>query len=429
MTATTETPNPQSAPSRTRRFFAWLKRWLRSWRNIVGLLLILVLFAVVGVYFFEQGREVTIDCLDANERGVNESGALLVAHIDSEIRELDTQLAGVESAREAKEQELEDLREASPSETDATEVTAALAGQIQTLKGEIAALEGDKTRLSADKDDRELAAKRAEAARDSDQPPFDPDPDRYSPPRTSINLQSRDAVAVISIGSDRDPKRTEIVLEQVSTTTSDAADSADSESEAGPDLAQLPTKPTFLVSAGQIQRSNGLEIPDEDIHVWARWVGSVVLLNVCVAPDGLLDAGRYTGDVYLIDPTLNPVRIAVEVTAQSTWINYSFLLLLFSPLAAFVYVWVVSRHTAGVTPWNMDEFKEWAEQNFVICFAIGFAAVWATLQVPFNNPTWGTSVIGAASVIGVGLVASVTAMTAVVGRVRKDEPPNKDNRR
>jgi hypothetical protein len=48
---------------------------------------------------------------------------------------------------------------------------------------------------------------------------------------------------------------------------------------------------------------------------------------------------------------------------------------------------------------------------------VGFAAVWATLQVPFNNPTWGASWLTAAAVIGVGLVAAVTAMTVVAGRV------------
>jgi hypothetical protein len=227
-------------------------------------------------------------------------------------------------------------------------------------------------------------------------------------------------VAVITLGSDRDPRRVEIVLEQVSASTSEEGESTEADSPARTEIAQLPTTPTYLVHVGQLQRSNGLEIPADDVHAWARWVGPVVLLDVCVDPDARLDPGRYTGDVYLIDPALSPVRIAVEVTAQSTWINWLFVLLIASPLAAFAYVWVVSRHSAGVTPWDRGEFRRWAGQNLVLCFAIGFASVWATLQVPFKNPTWGSSVLGAAGVIGVGLVAAVTAMTAVAGRVRDD---------
>ncbi len=419
MTVTEEPENSPPTGGKIKRFFAWFL----TWRNVVGAALLLLMIAGLGLYFYEQSHEVTIDCGDAERRGVNESGRLLVTHFDSETTELDAQIAAVKLAKTAKEQDLAEL-EAVGTQNEAdveaasgkTAATDALNAQILSLQDEIAVLEQDLARLEAEKDNNQLGRERAVAARDADKPPFDADP--YSPPRTSLNLQPQEPVTVITLGSDRGPKRAEIVLEQVSTTTSDEAESTDAESTVRTDVAQLPTKPTFLVSAGQFQRSNGLEIPAEDIHAWARWVGSVVLLDVCVDPDARLDPGRFTGDVYLIDPTISPVRVSVEVTAQSTWINWSFLLLFISPLAAFGYVWVVSRHSAGVTPWNMEEFKKWAAQNLVLCLAIGFAAVWATLQVPFNNPTWGSSVIGAAGVIGVGLVAAVTAMTAVAGRVR-----------
>ena len=155
----------------------------------------------------------------------------------------------------------------------------------------------------------------------------------------------------------------------------------------------------------------------------ARRLGSVLLLDVCITPDAELDAGQYTGDVYLVDPSINPVRIPVEVTAQSRLINYLYLLLVLSPVIAFGYIWTTGRISAGATPWSSKEFWKWTGQNFIICFAVGFAAVWATLQVPFNNQTWGSSVLSAAAVVGVGLVAAVTAMTAVAGRIIEGADP------
>ncbi len=406
----TLTEEPDTSPP-TRASIKRFPAWLLTWRNVVGAGLLLLMIAGLGLYFYEQSREVTIDCQEEEQRGVNESGRLLVANIGSRIAELEPQIADLDTQKTELDKQKTEL---DLSKKDLPEPEASLLDdEIAALDDEIALLEAEIATLKAEKTDKQDARRRAEAARVAEEPPFDPD--GYSPQPTSLNLQPQDPVAVITVGSDRDPKRAEIVLEQVNPTTSDEAEST------GPEpTAQLPTKPTYLVNALQFQRSNGLEIPAEDIHVWARWAGPVVVLDVCVDPDARLDPGRYTGDVYLIDPTLNPVRIAVEVTAQSTWINWLFVLLLLSPLAAFGYVWVISRHSAGVTPWKSDEFKEWASQNFVLCFAIGFAAVWATLQVPYNNPTWGSSVIGAAGVISVGLVAAVTAMTAVAGRVRRD---------
>jgi predicted acyltransferase len=61
------------------------------------------------------------------------------------------------------------------------------------------------------------------------------------------------------------------------------------------------------------------------------------------------------------------------------------------------------------------------KQNAVVAFVVGFAAVWATLQVPFNNRTWGSSLVNAAAVVGLGLVAAATAMTVVAGKVRGED--------
>jgi hypothetical protein len=127
--------------------------------------------------------------------------------------------------------------------------------------------------------------------------------------------------------------------------------------------------------------------------------------------------------VYLIDPSLSEVVVPVEVTAQSTHMNWLFALLIISPVLSFIYVWFTARHMAGANPWDQKEFKKWASENFILAAAVGFGAVWASLAVPFNDPTWGASVLSSLAVISVGLIAAVTAMTAVAGRVRD---PNGD---
>jgi hypothetical protein len=56
-------------------------------------------------------------------------------------------------------------------------------------------------------------------------------------------------------------------------------------------------------------------------------------MSICIEPDGL-DPGLYAGEVYLVDPSLNPARISVELTAQSRWINWLYSLLIIVPALA-----------------------------------------------------------------------------------------------
>jgi predicted nucleic acid-binding Zn-ribbon protein len=249
----------------------------------------------------------------------------------------------------------------------------------------------------------------------------------YLPPRSDVNLVPAVPVSHINLGSHRATSKVEIVLASASF---GAADNASTTAEDGvaavtPNV-ELPDKAEYFTEVGQFGRSEGRAIPTEQISVWARRVGTLVIMSVCIEPDGL-HPGMYAGDVYLVDPSLNPTRVRVEVTAQSRWINGLYLLLFILPGLALAYVWITARYSAGQDPWKKSHWWAWFRQNSVAVLVVGFAAVWATLQVPFNNPTWGTSWLTSAAVIGVGLVAAVTAMTVVAGRVvaerQPDDPP------
>jgi hypothetical protein len=74
-------------------------------------------------------------------------------------------------------------------------------------------------------------------------------------------------------------------------------------------------------------------------------------MSICIEPDGL-DPGLYAGEVYLVDPSLNPARISVELTAQSRWINWLYSLLIIVPALALAYVWITARYSAGQDPWK-----------------------------------------------------------------------------
>ena len=188
---------------------------------------------------------------------------------------------------------------------------------------------------------------------------------------------------------------------------------------------ELPDKATYSFEAGQFHRGVGPVIPESDIRVWARRVGTAVIMTVRITPDRVRP-GMYSGDVYLVDPSLNPTKVRVEVTAQSVWINDLYYLMLILPLVALFYVWVTARHSAAANPWSWKSSRNWRRKNSVGVLVVGFAAVWATLQVPLNTPTWGTSWVNAAAVIGVGLVAAVTAMTVVAGPVLDDDSDEDD---
>lgn len=239
-------------------------------------------------------------------------------------------------------------------------------------------------------------------------------------PGSRMNLVPRSPVVRMGLGSRRDPSRVEVVLENSlpSDVTGSAADSTAS-SDTGASAIELPDRAIYFSEAGQLRRPDDVAIPPEQINVWTRRVGSVAVMSVCVMPEGL-DPGLYVGDVHLVDPSLNPVRVQVEIAAQAEYMFVLYALLLLSPLFAMVYVWATARFHAEQNPWDGRAFNNWFSRNAVIALVVGFGAVWASLQVPFNNPTWGASLIPAAAVIGVGLIAAATVMTAVVGPVVGD---------
>ena len=248
----------------------------------------------------------------------------------------------------------------------------------------------------------------------------------YLPPRSDVNLVPDVPVSRINLGSHRTTSKVEIILATASFGSADNSSTAAQEGVAvvTPNV-ELPDKAEFFTEVGQFGRSQGGAIPPEQISVWARRVDTFVIVSVCIEPDGL-HPGMYAGDVYLVDPSLSPTRVHVEVTAQSRWINFLYLLLILLPALALAYVWITARYSAGQDPWKGSHWWAWFRQNSVAVLVVGFAAVWATLQVPFNNPTWGTSWLTSAAVIGVGLVAAVTAMTVVAGRVVAERESDDD---
>jgi hypothetical protein len=238
----------------------------------------------------------------------------------------------------------------------------------------------------------------------------------YLPPRSDVNLVAPVPVSRIVLGSHRETSKVEVILTSAGIgAPEESASGEDSTATVAPSV-ELPDKAQYFTEAGLFRRSQGNAVPADQIFVWSRRVGVTVITSVCIEPDGL-DPGLYAGEVYLVDPTLNPARISIELTAQSRWINWLYLLLIIVPLLALAYVWITARYSAGQDPWKSSHWWAWFRQNSVAVLVVGFAAVWATLQVPFNNPTWGVSWLTAAAVIGVGLVAAVTAMTVVAGRV------------
>jgi predicted nucleic acid-binding Zn-ribbon protein len=249
----------------------------------------------------------------------------------------------------------------------------------------------------------------------------------YLPPRSDVNLVTAVPVSHIDLGSHREISKVEVILTSASIgvpeeSSAVAEDGAATIAPSG----ELPDKVQYFTEAGLFRRSEGGTVPADQIFVWSRRVGTTVIMSVCIEPDGL-DPGLYAGEVYLVDPSLSPMRIGIELTAQSRWINWLYSLLIILPALALAYVWITARYSAGQDPWERSHWWTWFRQNAVAVLVVGFAAVWATLQVPFNNPTWGTSWLTAAAVIGVGLVAAVTAMTVVAGRVvaegKSDDPP------
>ena len=308
----------------------------------------------------------------------------------------DTRRAEAQVAQTELKAKKDEARAAKAANED-EQLIDALSGEIQLLELTISSLNDPIWALDAESEDEISGA--------------------YLPPRSDVNLVPAVPVSRIDLGSHRATSKVEIVLTSASFGAGEEPSAAtQDETAAFAARTELPDKAEYFTEAVQFRRSEGNAIPTEQISVWARRVGTVVIMSVCIEPDGL-DPGMYAGDVYLVDPSLNPTKVRVEVTAQSQWINLLYVLLLVLPVLALAYVWITARYSAGQDPWNHKHLKKWLEQNSVAVLVVGFAAVWATLQVPFNNPTWGTSWLTSAAVVGVGLVAAVTAMTVVAGKV------------
>lgn len=248
----------------------------------------------------------------------------------------------------------------------------------------------------------------------------------WSPARSSITFSPDVAVAKIHFGSTRNAKRVEIRLVPQNETP-EGGEVTVEEAAAAP----IPDLFWFYSDTDQLRRNSGLEIPAEQVTTWARRYGEDVFLNICINPNSALDAGKYVGSVHIADATIRPVSIPVEVTAQSMMTSWILWTLLFAPILAFLFVWIKLRHAANEDPSLLatvhgsvtlaHPFRKWIKSNFILSFVVGVGAVWATLQVPLSNETFGDSLIKAAAAVVVTLVAAVGAITPVVGKVRGDE--------
>lgn len=232
--------------------------------------------------------------------------------------------------------------------------------------------------------------------------------------RSTINIQPVNPIETLKLGSDRKPRRIEVMFANSATTA--IAEGLDVGSRDEVEVA-LPEKAIFEATAGRLSQSNGDEIPPESIAVWTRRIGSELFLSICISPSDGLPAGDYKGSVYLTDPTLDVVKVPVHVTAQFQWIDLLYGLLLILPCMAIAYVWYTGRIAAGADPWDWPSIQEWIAVNFLLLFVVGSASVWAALQVAFSNPSWGATGFGSTAVFGASLVAAVTAVTAVAGKV------------
>jgi hypothetical protein len=324
--------------------------------------------------------------------------------------------ASIDAQVDATPEQKEDLQELG----DDLEKVSLPTESLDNIQAESEVAEENLSLLQLQRDQKSAALTRAETGNAS----------WFTPPRSAVNLTPNNPVSKISLGSDRDARRVQVILSS-ELGTSAAESETDAEQSGQEQSAELPDVVELLSVTGQFRRSEGVEIPADQMEVWTRRISPVrAVMTVCITPGDQLDAGNYTGNVFLVDPAVNNVTVPVEVKAQSHIINILYGLLIISPILAFLYVWATARYTADADPWDWDAFWNWTEKNFILAFALGFAAVWATLQVPFNNPTWGSSVLNAAAVVGVGLVAAVTAMTAVTGVVVGDsidkKPPKSE---
>jgi chemotaxis protein histidine kinase CheA len=324
--------------------------------------------------------------------------------------------------------------EAADSAKAATDAVNASADAAEAKATEAATAAAAAAAAAADLEAAQLQLDQKNAALDYAQTAKPGDPAaaarKFSAPRSTVSFDSDVAVAKIHFGSTRNAKRVEIRL----TPQTDVAGAGTPTEESADQAATAPLPDTnwFVADTDQLRRNSGLEIPAAQVTTWARRFGDQVFLSVCVNPSSAVDAGKYVGSIHIVDPTMRQVSVPIEITAQSVLINWILWTLLIAPVLAFLFVWIKLRHAANEDSSllvNEEDkgvalsppFKKWIQSNFILAFVVGVGAVWATLQVPLSNETFGDSVIKAAAAVVVTLIAAVGAITPVVGKVRGDE--------
>jgi hypothetical protein len=397
---------------------AWLRR---NFRNVVGVGLIIVAGLTFLVVRDARKADLVVDCEGLRTQELEQSRDYFVASSEVEIARLRLQRdqirdrfnAALDAVADAGQRAravaaLEEQQPDGESTSDAEEAWIAARADLDRVHDEFASLQG----LIRNKNAAMWRAIRATPDNIASRP-------FVTLQRSDLTFAPDEATAKIHFGSSRNAKRVEVAFtaQEVDRTGSEAAmaSSADGDPVTS---SGLPEAFWFSAHTDQLRRSSGLTIPASDVTTWARMFGDRIFLSVCVDPDERLDAGRYEGSAYIADPSLSGIAVPVEVTAQTSLINWTLWTLLISPVLAFMFVWVKLRHAAAAdASFDSADFTSWIRQNFVLSYVLGFGAVWATLQVPLNNETFGDSFAAAAAAIGVTLVAAVGAITPVVGRV------------
>jgi hypothetical protein len=430
-------------------------RGVRQTRNIIGIGLALVIVSalVLGVRSARK-PDLEVDCAElertematsqdfvvgalqidiARLEGSSEAAATATAAAEKAVDEADQRVIAAEEAVLLAESAQVAAEEAAAADPAAGELggsadqaaQAAADARAEASVAEAAKLEVEAllvtTRAEQTRLEDQIAAKKvaSEQAAGADPSNLDDSDPVLTPARSDLTFVPDVAVAKIHFGSTRNAKRVEIAL-VAQNETQDLVEAGDESSE--PSSAVLPDTFWFRAETDQLRRNSGLEIPADEVTTWARRFGDQIFLSVCIEPSSALDAGKYIGSAHIADPSVRPISVPIEITAQTSLISWILLALVFSPVMAFLFVWIKFRHSANSDPTLFtDPFWRWAKANFILAYVLGFAAVWATLQVPLSNETFGDSVVKAAAAVGVTLVAAVGAITPVIGRVRGEE--------
>ncbi len=383
-----------------------------GWRNIIAIVIIvLVVGPLVRWRYSWDKPDVAIDCTALHESQRESSRATLVAEI-----------LGVQERRGLEQESLD----AAISELEAT---------ANPSPDDVAQLRANEQRLEEIQAELEALA---EALENTSSSALDGVGDRtfgLEDPGSPISLEVRSPEsALVEFGSSRKPKRVQIVVEPIRATSDGETQQVDTAA-----TGTLPLVPEFRVEIRQFARGNNLEIPPNALQAWAVRQGNQIVVDLCITPsadraspveDGDagksegqsfgMDPGRYKGTVVITDSRFTPLVIPVEVTAQWHQMTDLAALLIFSPIAAVLFVYLKLRHSAAQT-WSWPNLRWWLAHNLALALIVGFAATYATIRVAFTSPTWGESVVESAAVVGATLVAAVGAITTLAGPVVEEE--------